>query len=985
MAKLRMDSRISRQTWPAVLVGALVCGGSLLFGQPPGGALPPADPGLPPPQESVIEVRIEGNRTVPESKIRRHIHTRPGRPLSLETIEDDVRRLTASRMFINVETYSQRLPGGRVVVFRVLEHPTLQKVLFVGNRKIKTKVLLKEVNLKPGDALDPFAVEEGRRKIEEFYRTRGFSNVRVSVFEGDKPGDRRAIFLINEGQKQRILWTSFVGNTIASDSRLRTQVKSKPGILWFFKGEVDRRQIDEDVNRLTAYYRSLGFFRARVGRELQFNEAQDWLSLTFVIDEGPRYRVRNVSFIGNKRFSTAELAARVGLKNGQYFNQSQMTSDVKTIQERYGGIGYVFADVGADPRFLEEPGTLDLVYNVSEGDRYRVGRINVQIKGENPHTKITTVLNRISLKPGDVVDVRELRASERRLRASGLFLVNMQQGVAPKIVFSPPELEEMETELARPPGRGPKVRGQSVDLQPCGSWQWAPSAGSRPGDRRVDLTLPCRIVSPHGQPADDPPADYPPAGHPPVSHAGHEYRPPPPPPSGQPALGQPALGQPPMVVRGQDGFSPEAGRAMPQLPPMQPQSPSMTPQHAPQYAPQHAPGSFVPYGIAPAPRQRINEGIFHEDSPFLGGPPDEDFFRPLDLDVITQETHTGRLMFGVGINSDAGLVGSIVVDEQNFDWTRFPRSWEDVRNATAWRGAGQRFRLEAIPGTLVQRYMVNFQEPYLFDTAVSLGLSGYYYDRRYIEWNEGRVGGRVSWSYRFTHDLSGTLAYRGAKINIRDPIVPTLPELAEVTGDNILHGFRFQLAHDTRDSAFLATEGHLVEMAFEQVTGSFDYPRAEIDVRRYFLMHERPDGSGRHVLSLSGRAGYTGNSTPIYDHYYAGGFSTIRGFDFRGASPRDAGTGVLVGGHFLLLAGVQYMFPITADDMLRAVVFCDTGTVEPVIDDWDSTYRVAPGFGLRISVDAMGPAPIALDFAFPIQTSNGDREEVFSFFVGFNH
>ena len=114
-------------------------------------------------------------------------------------------------------------------------------------------------------------------------------------------------------------------------------------------------------------------------------------------------------------------------------------------------------------------------------------------------------------------------------------------------------------------------------------------------------------------------------------------------------------------------------------------------------------------------------------------------------------------MFGVGVNSDAGLVGSIVLDEQNFDWTRCPTSWEDIRNGTAWRGAGERFRIEAVPGTQVQRYMVNFQEPYLFDDAnVSLGLSGYYYDRIYTEWTEAAIGGRISFGYQFTHDLTGT-------------------------------------------------------------------------------------------------------------------------------------------------------------------------------------------------------------------------------------
>ena len=103
----------------------------------------------------------------------------------------------------------------------------------------------------------------------------------------------------------------------------------------------------------------------------------------------------------------------------------------------------------------------------------------------------------------------------------------------------------------------------------------------------------------------------------------------------------------------------------------------------------------------------------------------------------------------------------------------------------------------------------------------------------------------------------------------------------------------------------------------------------------------------------------------------------IRGFQFRGASPTVyspyAGQNVYVGGDFEMLASAEYMFPITADDMLRGVVFCDTGTVEPTISNWTDHYRVAPGFGLRICVPAMGPAPIALDFAFPVSWQPGDR------------
>ncbi|MBM3791412.1 MAG: hypothetical protein FJW35_13845 [Acidobacteria bacterium] len=344
------------------------------------------------------------------------------------------------------------------------------------------------------------------------------------------------------------------------------------------------------------------------------------------------------------------------------------------------------------------------------------------------------------------------------------------------------------------------------------------------------------------------------------------------------------------------------------------------------------------------------------------------------------------MMFSVGINSEAGLIGSIVLDEQNFDWTRCPRSWEDFRNRSAWRGDGQRFRAEAMPGTEVQRYAVTFQEPYLFDTAVSLSLSGFFYDRIFREWSEERVGGRVGLGYQFTHDLSGTIAFRGAKVYLSNPITVGVPELDRALGTSALYGFQGALAHDTRDNAFLATEGHLVELSFEQVIGTYQYPRAEIDLRQYFLLRQHPDGSGRHVVSVSGRAAYTGDDTPIYENYFAGGFSTIRGFRYRGASPVQYdvfGTPVTVGGKFMLLGSVEYLFPITADDTLRGVVFCDTGTVLPKIDDWSNKYRISPGFGLRITIPAMGPAPIALDFAFPVSSQPGDRLEAFSFWIGF--
>ena len=88
-----------------------------------------------------------------------------------------------------------------------------------------------------------------------------------------------------------------------------------------------------------------------------------------------------------------------------------------------------------------------------------------------------------------------------------------------------------------------------------------------------------------------------------------------------------------------------------------------------------------------------------------------------------------------------------------------------------------------------------------------------------------------------------------------------------------------------------------------------------------------------------------------------------------------------MGGEFMWINSVEYLFPITADDMLRGVAFCDFGTVERNVAIND--FRVAPGIGLRVTVPALGPAPISLDFAFPIAQADRDDTQVFSFTIGF--
>ncbi len=397
-----------------------------------------------------------------------------------------------------------------------------------------------------------------------------------------------------------------------------------------------------------------------------------------------------------------------------------------------------------------------------------------------------------------------------------------------------------------------------------------------------------------------------------------------------------------------------------------------------------APGAA---GYPTSPENALAPGVFPNPNdpnsviatqPFTPYQPRE---RVAPLDVYLQEARTGRVMLGGSVNSDLGLSGQLTIDERNFDITKIPTSWEDLWSGRAFRGRGQNFRAELMPGTRVQRYTVNWSERNFLDTPYSLSVGGFLYTRQFRDWTEQRLGGRASVGYEITKDLTISTELRLEDVKIFDPRVAGVSKLDSALGSNDLYTGRVRLAHDTRDSPFMSSEGHLLELIYDQVFGEYSYPRGLINYNRYFLVRERPDQTGRHTLASTWKFGFSGADTPIFENFFAGGYSTLRGFRFRGASPTVSD--VQVGGTFMALGSLEYVFPLTADEMLRGVAFVDYGTIEQDFTIKAKNIRVAPGLGLRVAIPALGPAPLAFDFAYPVQKADGDQTQVFSFFMGF--
>ncbi|HEY7427988.1 MAG TPA: outer membrane protein assembly factor BamA [Gemmataceae bacterium] len=396
------------------------------------------------------------------------------------------------------------------------------------------------------------------------------------------------------------------------------------------------------------------------------------------------------------------------------------------------------------------------------------------------------------------------------------------------------------------------------------------------------------------------------------------------------------------------------------------------------------PGQILTYPdleIAANNLKRLNIFTSGQD----GAPPsvqaiDRDGSPYQDIRIDVNEANTGSLIFGVGVNSNSGLTGSIVLNERNFDIFNPPTSFADFLNGQAWRGAGQEFRIQAMPGTQLQQYMATFREPFLFDTPNSLTTSGYYFTRIYNEYYEQREGGRFTLGRQINRFWNVSVGMRIENVAVNNVADNEPIDYQEAEGNNFQVGARAGVMRDTRDSFIRPTSGSQVEFSYEEMTGEHTFPLINLLANKYWTTFQRADGSGRQVLVYHGQAGWAGTTTPVYERFFAGGFTTIRGFQFRGVGPNV--NGFMVGGDFMLLNSLEYQVPVKANDQIYLVGFVDSGTVSPRINEFD-TYRVAAGFGVRFVIPMLGPTPIALDFGFPLHKAPGDITQVFNFWMGF--
>lgn len=444
-----------------LIPATLVFNGSLVFGQmggggggAPGGNAPAfSEPkfndrlyesGGPIGRESkegaiILSVSIEGNSSVSPNFILSAMQSREDRTYDKETLHRDINSLYRTNLFKKITPYATEAPNGVHIRLIVEERAIIKKVIFRGNQRLDDKALSKHAGIQKGDPLDPVSINSAKSRLLELYQDKGMNQIDIQVSQGLKPGEAEVEFIINEGPVERINKIQFVGNQAFSTEILKTKISSRDargGLTSYMFNMASDHKMEGDRDTLMGYYRSLGYFDARVEFRKEYNSRGDFLDLTFIVSEGKRYHIKSVSIAGTKRYQQSELLPHMKLKMGEPFLQLNKSTDEKFLRDLYGAQGHIFAEVIGELVYLPN-NEVDVVYNVGEGDIYRVSEVRVHIDGD--HTKQRVVMQPLGkIRPGSIANGPEIDNAERRLKNLGIFNADPSQGTVPNIRIDPP-------------------------------------------------------------------------------------------------------------------------------------------------------------------------------------------------------------------------------------------------------------------------------------------------------------------------------------------------------------------------------------------------------------------------------------------------------------------------------------------------------------------------------------------------------------------
>src|SRR5215469_3233931 len=376
------------------------------------------------PQPIISKIDIVGNQRVEEDAIRIHITQQVGQPLDPNAVTADVKAIDRMGFFDQVSSAVIQQGGRTVQVYRVHERPQITDVHFYGMKAIRSNddKIVAATKVHPGAIEDPVAVKDTINAVTAVYADKGYPDARVT-FKAIPQPDNTAFgeFDVAEGPKVEIVKIQFVGNHAFSASQLEGNMATKPYsklLSWITGwGALDQHKLQEDVDRLTAFYYDNGYLNVAIPPP-QIVRSGANITIIITVDEGTPYRVGHLNIVGNLKFPRRELRRLLTMKSGQLFRGSMLQRQVLALSDFYSNRGYAYVNVDPRTQLVHTTKRVNVLFVINPGHEVLIDRINIS---GNTKTADKVIRREMQVQEQEPYSASAIRDSKARLDRLGFF------------------------------------------------------------------------------------------------------------------------------------------------------------------------------------------------------------------------------------------------------------------------------------------------------------------------------------------------------------------------------------------------------------------------------------------------------------------------------------------------------------------------------------------------------------------------------------
>ncbi len=379
------------------------------------------------PKKYVIAgISVEGNKFSDAQTIISLSGLRAGDQITIPNdnkINTAIKTLWARKQFSDVKILIDKItPMGVFLLIKVKENPRLKQIIIQNNDELSDEEAKEAIGKVHGDIITPYEAYKAEKKLKEKYAEEGlvFAKVDAKLTDIDSNNYTNLDVEVEEGVEYHVNSITIEGNKFFDDDDIIDAFEETKTKSWYEvwkSSKFDINKYQEDKELLLKFYRNNGFRDVEIVRDtLIYNEEKETVDIIIEIIEGPRLFVRNIEFVGNTKYPTEVLKARLGIRHGDPYNLEKLEKNLNGNEEQtdanslYMNNGYLFARMVPEEIRIP-PDSVDLKIHVSEGDRVTIRK--VIIKG-NTKTKDKVIRRELFTRPGDFFNrgaiIRSVRA-----------------------------------------------------------------------------------------------------------------------------------------------------------------------------------------------------------------------------------------------------------------------------------------------------------------------------------------------------------------------------------------------------------------------------------------------------------------------------------------------------------------------------------------------------------------------------------------------